>query len=105
MHALERIYPFVAQDAGFYSAWSIKDTYSEMLITNMYKTVRDFNEGFFWKYGESDRHTIMTHLYTDLMPISSNSNLSKKERLKIILKMTLGEKWYIKLNNVRRRLI
>lgn len=105
MHALERIYPFVAQDAGFYSAWSIKDTYCEMLITNMYKTVRDFNEGFFWKYGESDRHTVMTHLYTDLMASSSNINLSKKERLKIILKIALGQKRYAKLKKIIRRLI
>lgn len=41
MHALERCYPFVAQQAGYYSAWLMSDRFAAMMVTNQYKTLRD----------------------------------------------------------------
>ncbi|MEG0513302.1 MAG: rhamnan synthesis F family protein, partial [Clostridia bacterium] len=43
MHALERCYPFVAQQAGYYSAWLMSDRFAAMLVTNQVKTLRDIN--------------------------------------------------------------
>jgi rhamnosyltransferase len=103
MHALERIYPFVAQDAGYYSAWAINDRYCRTEITNLYKIIRDINEGFFWVYGESDRHTLLSRIYTDLMSIpSEGKTFTVRERFKIVLKMILGEKFYTKLVRIIR---
>lgn len=45
MHALERCYPFVAQQAGYYSAWLMSDRFAAMMMTNQYKTLRDVNQG------------------------------------------------------------
>ncbi len=44
MHALERCYPFVAQQAGYYSAWLMSDRFAAMQATNQYKTLRDINQ-------------------------------------------------------------
>jgi rhamnosyltransferase len=41
MHAVERCYPFVAQQAGYYSAWLMSDRFAAMMTTNQYKTLRD----------------------------------------------------------------
>lgn len=34
LHAIERIYPFCVQEAGYYSAWVMVDTYARIEITN-----------------------------------------------------------------------
>jgi rhamnosyltransferase len=36
LHAVERIYPFVAQNAGYYSAWVMSDRYSRIEMTNLF---------------------------------------------------------------------
>jgi rhamnosyltransferase len=36
LHAVERIYPFVAQDAGYYSVWAMSDRYSRIETTNLF---------------------------------------------------------------------
>ncbi|MEG1719064.1 MAG: rhamnan synthesis F family protein [Clostridia bacterium] len=40
MHAIERIYPYVAQDAGYYSAWGFSDTFAKIEMTNLSHMLR-----------------------------------------------------------------
>jgi rhamnosyltransferase len=35
LHAVERVYPFAAQNAGYYSAWVMSDRYSRIEMTNL----------------------------------------------------------------------
>ena len=43
LHAIERIYPFVAQDAGYYSAWGLADEYARTEINNLTYMLRGLN--------------------------------------------------------------
>ncbi|MBR0451808.1 MAG: rhamnan synthesis protein F [Oscillospiraceae bacterium] len=70
MHAIERIYPFVAQSQGYYSACAIKDTYSSLILTTLYKNQRDINQIMFARHGEMDRQQTLGNLYFDLTRLS-----------------------------------
>ena len=35
LHAIERIYPLVMQDAGYYAAWCVTDDFASIMITNL----------------------------------------------------------------------
>ena len=41
MHAIERIFPFVAQDAGYYSGWLLSDQFAGLEITSLNYLLRD----------------------------------------------------------------
>lgn len=55
-HAIERLHPFAAQQAGYYSAWVMSDKYSKLEITNLHKMLRDANQTMFWNFGIDGRH-------------------------------------------------
>ncbi len=59
MHAIERLYPFVAQQNGYYCGWLLSDKYAKMEITNLYKMLQDINEALFWSFGVTDRQTML----------------------------------------------
>ena len=59
MHAIERLYPFVAQQNGYYCGWLLSDKYAKMEITNLYKMFRDVNEALFWSFGVDERQTML----------------------------------------------
>jgi len=44
MHAIERAYPFVTQDAGYYPAYVLSSGYAELEISNLRQYVRNFND-------------------------------------------------------------
>jgi rhamnosyltransferase len=44
LHAIERIYPYVAQDAGYYSAYALSDVFASIELTNLTHYLRSFNE-------------------------------------------------------------
>ena len=54
LHALERIHPFVAQSAGYYSAWIHPDTAAAAYINNLYYIGRTLNEELFGLFGYRD---------------------------------------------------
>ncbi len=43
LHAIERLYTFVAQDAGFYSAWVMTDKFAKIELTNFSYMLRTTN--------------------------------------------------------------
>ena len=60
MHAVERIYPFVAQDAGYYSAWGLTDAFARLEITNLNYMLRDIHQRFFENYPIHDRRHLLS---------------------------------------------
>lgn len=46
MHAIERIFPFVAQDAGYYSGWLLSEQFARLEITNLNYLLRDTRKEF-----------------------------------------------------------
>lgn len=97
MHIIERIYPFVAQDAGYYSAWGMSDRYAAMKVTSSYKTIRDINEFVFWNHGETDRHGLLKVLLEDMSVATASGEEakpgSKKRALWLMMKTIAGPKW------------
>lgn len=43
LHALERIYPFVAQQEGYYSAWLLSNSFAATELTNYHYMLRELN--------------------------------------------------------------
>jgi len=60
MHAVERVYPFVAQDAGYYSAWGLTDAFARLEITNLNYMLRDIHQKFFENYSIHDRRHMLS---------------------------------------------
>lgn len=44
LHAIERLYSFAVQDAGYYPAWCFADNTAAMEITNLYYMLRELNK-------------------------------------------------------------
>ena len=44
LHAIERLYPFVAQHEGYYSAWVMVDSFARIEVTNLYYMLRELNK-------------------------------------------------------------
>lgn len=43
LHAIERIYPFVAQQAGYYSGWLLSSSFAAVELTNYHYMLRQLN--------------------------------------------------------------
>ena len=81
MHAVERIYSFAAQDAGFYPGWVFSELGAAMEITNLNQMLRSVNEEIFFKGQAAGKHEDVL-LYLDkrfsmLDRISQNTNYSE----------------------------
>lgn len=62
LHAVERIYPFVVQNAGYYCAWCLNDEYAQTEITNLNYMIRDINIRLFKMYGAQSFYNLITTL-------------------------------------------
>ncbi len=51
LHAIERIYPFVAQECGYYSAWVLSDRWIQLEWTNLSHMLREVNTYSFELFG------------------------------------------------------
>ena len=56
LHAIERIYPYVVQQSGYFSGWVLSDTYTKMELTNLYRMLADFNQALLSQFGPINRH-------------------------------------------------
>ena len=55
MHAVERVYPFVAQDAGYYSAWGVTDAFARLELTNLNYILHERHDDCLQKDGYIDK--------------------------------------------------
>ena len=103
MHAIERLYPFVAQQNGYYCGWLFSDKYAKMEITNLYKMFRDVNETLFWNFGVDDRHATLHKISM------AKHALDEKNRsaypIKSCIKKLIGKRMYHKLWELKERII
>lgn len=51
LHGIERIYPFVVQDAGYYCAWCMNDEYVQSEWSNLHYMLRNINMRLMALYG------------------------------------------------------
>ena len=95
MHAIERIYPFVAQQNGYYCAWGLSDKYAKMEITNLYKMFRDVNQTLFWNFGVDDRHMMLCKISMTKQELDRKN--APGRHVKDLIKKIIGNKLYDKL--------
>jgi len=62
LHAIERIYPYVAQDAGYYSGWLLTDEFARLEITNLTYMLRDIHKELFKRYSIHGRKQILSFI-------------------------------------------
>lgn len=105
MHAIERLYPYGAQQAGYYSAWVQNDVYAKMHLTNLNKMLGDVNRTMVQKFGPSTRYTHMEIIRQAKAPLISlpyrNPHIN---RMKDFLKKAVGEHNYQRLKRIYKGL-
>ncbi|MCU6791774.1 rhamnan synthesis F family protein [Paenibacillus sp. WQ 127069] len=84
LHAIERIYPYVAQFEGYYSAWVFSDKFAKIEITNLHHMLREFNVAIF----ENGMFRYQHH--TDVVN-GVRRSIRNKRSFKIYLKSKLRE--------------
>ena len=109
MNAIERIYPFVAQHEGYYSAWLITDTFSRIEITNLYYMLRELKKAAFSIYGANTHYGLVSTMkerFHDEYNKAGDPKLSVlfKKLIKGILKKMLPMPIYNKLKNIYLRI-
>ena len=103
MHAIERIYPFVAQQNGYYTAWILNNEYAGLTLTNLYKMVADVNQILFENYGQlTDRLQLIDKINQTKLQLELKCRYEKKA--KRIVRSFLGDKNYESLWNVKERI-
>lgn len=103
MHAIERLYPFVAQQNGYYTAWILNHEYAGFTITNLYKMMSDVNQILFENYGRlTDRRQLIDNISQTKQRLELKCKYEKK--LKRIIRFFLGDKNYESLWNVKERI-
>lgn len=84
LHAIERIYPYVAQNSGYYAGWCMTTPQAQLEWNNLYYMLRNINVGLFNIYGPQP----FNNLHYLLASSSSLIELPKdmRKRKKRILK-------------------
>ncbi len=62
LHAIERIYPFVIQEAGFYSAWGMTESFARIELTNLHFMLREINLKLFAQYYTNNLQDMTTKM-------------------------------------------
>jgi rhamnosyltransferase len=78
-HAIERIHPFVAQQAGYYSAYIMSDHYARIEDTNLYYMLRKLNKTLFNIYGLNSYYGLLNTIehFSKKSQNSKNSRFSR----------------------------
>ena len=108
MHVIERIYPYAAQQRGFYTGWLISDDYAKMEVTNLYKMLRDVNQTLFWNFGVANRYTLMNSISVakqKLDKLENNRTVILRKGLKYYIKKIIGKTMYLKLSVIKQKLL
>lgn len=62
LHAIERIYSFVVQDAGYYPAWVMNERFAALEVDNLYYMLRELNRGVFDLVGVGKHVVVVNRL-------------------------------------------
>ncbi|MEK5240002.1 rhamnan synthesis F family protein [Paenibacillus sp. FSL L8-0470] len=100
LHAVERIYPIVAQHEGYYSGWVLADSFARIEITNLYYMIREINKVYFDKCGPTIHYSMVTNMKKNMV-----IKLSYLQKIKMKMKKTLPKRSIDILKNVKFRMM
>ncbi|MCP1137543.1 rhamnan synthesis F family protein [Paenibacillus polysaccharolyticus] len=82
LHAIERIYPYISQQEGYFPAWVMVDTFARIETTNLYYMLRQINRAYFSKFGPTAHYEMVSNIIKSV-------KVSRKYQTKQILKRYL----------------
>lgn len=102
LHAIERIYPFVAQHEGYYSAWGLSDKFARIEITNLSYMLKEINKAIF----KDEKFHYFHHHYalTDALKNGIGMKLTFRSLLKQWARRNLSEKNIERLKKIKKRI-
>jgi rhamnosyltransferase len=77
LHAIERIYPFVTQQAGYYPAWILVDTFAKLEVTNLNFMLGELNKKLFQIYGFNTHHGLIDTMNSLIISGSAKSDVDR----------------------------
>lgn len=84
LHAIERIYPYVVQDAGYYCAWVMNDDYAQSEWNNLSYMLRGVNWQAFQVFGIASHADLLARMsYSALRNSGKLIDFSMKLRLAV----------------------
>ncbi len=86
LHAIERIYPFVAQHEGYYPAWIMLDTFARVEFDNLYHMLSEINEISFKLYGFNSHYGLINTMKYALFQGDSNGVHEKDKIMRRLFK-------------------
>jgi rhamnosyltransferase len=96
---VERLYPFVAQDEGYYTGWVMSDYFARMELTNLHYMLRDIHTKFFCHYDIYNRQDMLNIIGQQY------DQLSLKAMIKLLIKKKLPPAIYSLLLRVKNRML
>ncbi|MDR6720358.1 rhamnan synthesis F family protein [Paenibacillus sp. 2003] len=84
LHAIERLYGFVAQHEGYYPSWVMSDSFARLELTNSHFMLRELNLSLFGTVGHHYSHVQLVHTIW-----SRSLKFLIKQKMKGILKRVL----------------
>lgn len=100
LHALERIYSYVAQEAGYYSGWVLSSGFAAVEFTNYHYMLRELNKHLIPWCGSKS----FAELKASLNRVIYFSWSLLYYPIKIWLKNHLSDKNYLKLQRIKKRI-
>lgn len=88
LHAIERIYPYVAQQEGYYPAWVMTDSFASIEVDNLFFSLRELNKVAFAIFGADSHHKLVSKMQAAYYANMLNPNLPEtrvKNKIKRII--------------------
>jgi lipopolysaccharide biosynthesis protein len=115
LHAIERLYPFAAQQKGYYSAWMLSTTFAKFETTNLYYMLHDIHKAFIWHHGINGRQNMLYIIGQPPQGVSVNPDqknpytddryaLTTWAIIKLLARRVLGNNMYDKLVKMRNKI-
>lgn len=93
LHAIERIYPFIVQESGYYPAIGMTDKFAAIEYNNLRYYVRGYNQVLV-NHGIGPYHDEMVATMNQIMALRGSFKAVLKFRFKCYLKQYLPKKAY-----------
>lgn len=92
LHAVERLYPFVVQDAGYYTAWTMNDKFAAIELTNLHFMLREISMTVYGTIGHQMGFNV------------ANYNLYNQLSLRKVIKFKLKKYIPVPIWNITKRI-
>lgn len=77
LQAIEHIYPFVTQQAGYYTGWVLADTFAKLEITNLNFMLSELNKNVFQIYGINTHRGLINTMQSFIINGSGKKDVNR----------------------------